>query len=647
MAVAAAALAALTPLGNAGPGDYSDGYLEIRIVNHPNNSLDHELGELYLYVHSYASDAPTPPTDIPLLHGGTRFTGAGYYENGTGVTYKVKDLPQSGQLGKGIKWHGFQISQPASAGMEFVLGFGCDGRQSVSNGSVSYSQLYAANNGEGGCISYDAPTDAAGAEGINWGSSYDDQKGFGQRCAAFEVAYFCDSADCSANADQGDLTNINYYGFPMNVQGSYCSTDSSEDADWTQQEFGREFGREFGTPSHTKRYKRNDQWIRNTLKALMINAGGTSTGDNWYYQRHHGETSWFVRAVSPQEFPNLSNQGWYPKPSAFTFSTDYLSDLHTTYPCSGEGFAIETPNSAAEGHGWSSAAGAFKAEACFESADSLKIHNFTHLESNHSQVLPLGQTNYEITCAIPPGHAGDGWTNMEHFVLSGDPGGSSATVTVTRNGQRYPPLPASPLTNYPMATWDYKIDGHNYTEAIKGAFRQVSTAIQFGWLGNTKTVNDTHVGPSTAENYIYLETHDGAEINTLSTGKMQYVEPIYAWENGNEWFDRYGETMLLAQNRNNMVAYVSGYSDTYSYGQVKFNTHTDKFNRITLTIPDLTPACYSDFNNNGINDREDILILMDDWGKAGCDLTGDTPPVTNVHDLLKLLTDWGECTTPV
>ena len=306
-------------------------------------------------------------------------------------------------------------------------------------------------------------------------------------------------------------------------------------------------------------------------------------------------------------------------------------------------FAIEAPNSAAMGHGWTSAAGAFKGEACFESADSLKIHTFTHLGSDHSShLLPLGQTTYEITCTIPSGSSGDGWTHMEHFVLSGDPGGSSATVTVTHNGQPYPS--ASPLTNYPMAGWDYLIDGHTYTDAIKGAFRQVSTAIQFGWLGNTTKVTDTHVGPIMAENYIYLEKNDGVEINSLSTGKMQYVEPIYAWENGNEWFDRYGETMLLAQNKNNMVAYVSGYSDTYSYGQVQFNTHSDKFNRITLTIPDLTPACYSDFNNDGINDREDIMILMDDWGKAGCDLTGDTPPVTNVHDLLKLLTDWGECT---
>ena len=137
MAVAAAALAALTPLGNADPGDFSDGYLEIRIVNHPKNTPD--LGELYLYVDSYDSNTHAP-TDIPLLPGSTtKFTGAGYYENGTGVTYKVKDLPQSGQLGKGSEWHGFRISQPAAAGMEFVLGFGCDERQSVSGGSVSYS----------------------------------------------------------------------------------------------------------------------------------------------------------------------------------------------------------------------------------------------------------------------------------------------------------------------------------------------------------------------------------------------------------------------------------------------------------------------------------------------------------------------------
>ena len=630
MAVAGAALAALTPLGNADPGDFIDGYLEIRIVNHPNNTPD--LGELYLYVDSY--DNATQPTDIPLLPGSTKFTGAGWNENGTGVTYKVKDLPQSGQLGNGSEWYGFRISQPAAAGMGFVLGFGCDERQSVSEGSVSYSALYSEGNGDpGGCISYDAPTGATGAMEINWGSTYENQKGFGQRCAAFEVAYYCDSADCGGNGDLGNLTDINFYGFPMNVEGSYCST---EDGNWTQQEFGGAFG----DSSNTKRYIRNDQWIRNQLKALMINGDGTSNGGNWYYHGHEGLPSSFVRAVSPQEFPNTQNSGWHPKPSAFTFSPGYLAQLLNTYPCSTvDGFAIEAPISAAQGHDWTSAAGAFKAKACFESADALKIHNFTHLESAASHLLPLGQTNYEITCAIPSSSASDGWTHMEHFVLSGDPGGSSATITVTHNGQPY-----MALTNYPMATWDYLIDGHNYTDAIKGAFRQVSTAIQFGWLGNTTKVKDTHVGPSTAENYIYLEAHDGAEINTLSTGKMQYLEPIYAWENGNEWFDRYGETMLLAQNRNNMVTYVSGYSDTYSYGQVPFKTHSDKFNRITLTIPDLTPACYSDFNNDGINDREDILILMGDWGKVGCDLTGDTPPVTNVHDLLKLLTDWGECT---
>ena len=539
MAVAAAALAALTPLGNAGPGDFSDGYLEIRIVNHPNNTPD--LGELYLYVDSYNSN--TKPTDIPLLSGSTtKFNGKGYYENGTGVTYKVKDLPQSGQLGKGIEWHGFQINQPAAAGMQFVLGFGCDERHTV--GSNHYSHLYSAENGDpGGCISYDAPTGATGAQGINWGSTYEDQKGFGQRCAAFEVAYFCNLADCSGNGDLSDLTNINYYGFPMNVEGSYCST---EDGNWTQQEFGGGFGNPMSSHWSSKRYIRNDQWIRNQLKALMI-AG--SPGDNWYYQRHNEETSWFVRAVSPQEFPNLPNQGWHPKPSAFTFSPGYLAHLYSTYSCSTvDGFAIEAPNSAAMGHGWTSAAGAFKGEACFESADSLKIHTFTHLESDHSShPLPLGQTTYEITCTIPSGSSGDGWTHMEHFVLSGDPGGSSATVTVTHNGQPYPS--ASPLTNYPMAGWDYLIDGHTYTDAIKGAFRQVSTAIQFGWLGNTTKVTDTHVGPIMAEYYIYLENNNGVPIKSLSTGKMQYVEPIYAWENGNEWFDRYGETMLLAQNK--------------------------------------------------------------------------------------------------
>ena len=93
-----------------------------------------------------------------------------------------------------------------------------------------------------------------------------------------------------------------------------------------------------------------------------------------------------------------------------------------------------------------------------------------------------------------------------------------------------------------MATWDYIIDGHNYTDAIKGAFRQVSTAIQFGWLGNTTKVKDKPVGTSMAGNYIYLENNDGVENKSLSTGPMQYAAPIYEWKTGQARLDQAAKT---------------------------------------------------------------------------------------------------------
>jgi hypothetical protein len=99
---------------------------------------------------------------------------------------------------------------------------------------------------------------------------------------------------------------------------------------------------------------------------------------------------------------------------------------------------------------------------------------------------------------------------------------------------------------------------------------------------------------------------------------------------------------MAAQNAGNMATYVTGYSDSYKYGNVQFGSHDGLYNKIHVVIPDLTEACFSDFNNDGRNDLEDLQILIYSWGTVDCDLNDDL--TTNVLDLLYMLKGWGQCT---
>ena len=63
--------------------------------------------------------------------------------------------------------------------------------------------------------------------------------------------------------------------------------------------------------------------------------------------------------------------------------------------------------------------------------------------------------------------------------------------------------------------------------------------------------------------------------------------------------------------------------------------------RIEMTTP--TVACNADFNNNGIVDVADILVLIADWGSTDPAHDLDSDGIVNVADLLIMIAAWGPC----
>jgi hypothetical protein len=277
---------------------------------------------------------------------------------------------------------------------------------------------------------------------------------------------------------------------------------------------------------------------------------------------------------------------------------------------------------------------------------------------------------------------------MERFIIRGDPGGSMAVAEYQKPGDStwvhvpligayayYIPLPDQKLGSgigacclapqdcqqLSKADCDtqngyYQGDntnctpsslcdpGHDYTNAVKASAKQAASPIQFGWLGNEMTVAH-HVVEGT-KYYVHSTAPDAVRIGALTPGKMQWVVPIYEFQKedgtSENWYDRWGQTIYSSQHSDDLAAYFTGYSDVYKYGRVQVNSHSAKYNRIQLLIPDLTAACASDFDNNGNNDSEDLLILLNSWGTIDCDLNVDL--TTDIMDLLQLLADWGLCT---
>ena len=627
--VAALAVVAVMHLSQLDKAHASDGYLQIEVTNHPNNA---KLGNLYLYIHSYSSSAGQSPTNIPM-YSNSQTAGGGYNENGSGVTYLVDDyiwdgtlssMPEHGPIDPNTArptWRGFRVDTPHPAGASFMLGFGCDERQQTLY--AEYSDLYNAGHGVGACISYDAGkrTDDTGdvfQADIAWASNYESQKGFNQRFAVFEAAHY----GTNQGNDLANLTSINFYGFPMSVEAAFKNQLADP---WTQ--------------TTSKNYLRNDQWLRNNLRSLMANGG---TG--WYYTPSIDGKAKFVRAVSPQSFPVIPQAGWNPLPPKLVWPSEYLDYLKLAYPCGTDNYIIEGPVGSGPGLPWTGTSGivnSFKCSACFKENGDLLMHDFVVLTNSDDQnVVDLITEGYSLQCTIPNTlDAVTGWTYMERFILSGDPGGSNATVEYKSPGS---------------STWNtvdllggnaYTINGVSYTASIKSCFRHASFPIQFGWLGNhlpVKLTDDAYPG---GQLYTQSDDPDAIAITTLPTGKMQFIKPIYEFEKADgssaEWFDQYAATVMAAQNPSNMATYVTGYSDSYKYGNVQFGSHDGLYNRIQLSIPDLTSNCYSDFNNDGINNPPDVLILLNSWGSVSCDLNGDS--MTNVHDLLLLLKDWGKC----
>jgi hypothetical protein len=394
------------------------------------------------------------------------------------------------------------------------------------------------------------------------------------------------------------------------------------------------------TPTASKNYTRNDQWLRNKLQSLMADGG-----ESWYDTPEIDGVERFVRAVSPQSFPVISQSGWDPLPSQLVWPSEYLEYLKDLYPCGTANYVIEGPVGSGPGLPWTGTAesvNSFKCSACFEENGDLLMHDFVVLTNSDDQnVVDLVSEGYSLRCIIPSTFdAGTGWTYMERFILSGDPGGSNATV-------EYQPPGSSTWHNVDLlGPTAYTINGVSYTASVKACFRHASFPIQFGWLGNhlpVKLTDDAYPG---GQLYTQSEDPDAVAITSLPTGKMQFVKPIYAFQKSDgssaAWFDQYAATVMAAQNAGNMATYVTGYSDSYKYGNVQFGSHDGLYNKIHVVIPDLTEACFSDFNNDGRNDLEDLQILIYSWGTVDCDLNDDL--TTNVLDLLYMLKGWGQCT---
>lgn len=63
----------------------NDGYLQMEIANHPHNA---QLGNLYLYIHSYNSSAGESPTYIPM-HLNSRFANGYAERSGTQLSCRI------------------------------------------------------------------------------------------------------------------------------------------------------------------------------------------------------------------------------------------------------------------------------------------------------------------------------------------------------------------------------------------------------------------------------------------------------------------------------------------------------------------------------------------------------------------------------
>jgi hypothetical protein len=686
-----------------------DGYVQVQIYNHPNNS---ELGDLHIYVASYNNKGIKPPATTPAVHldpptniplsGTTQLNGKGFYLNGSGVTYLVDDYKNSAQTKSEMpnngpddpttgrpSWRGFRIATPYSTGPEFLIGFGCDSRTTVANNAFDYTHL---NDIDSSCISYDAPYDTGasavvtGPQSPTWKTSYDIAKGFNIRYAAFEAAFW---AGGNLGEDKANLTNINYYGFPMSIA---TANKANESDPWS-------------APTANKSYKHNDQWIRNALKDALTGGGAA-----WDYSVEDK----FIRAVSPQSFPVIQND-WSPIPPNMRFNTNYIEQLAATYNCAGGNtWTIRGAYSEADDHkftGDPTIINSYQCKACFTSQGSapnikygLTLKNYTLLTNALAPAHNLPDDDYSVRLKIPIGSSTTGttWSDLNRFILSGDPGGASATVEYQKSGETtWTPVQIAPPQGG-AADWDYYIPspdhisgtsptatgaccvtptdcqvvlksvcdskvgfyqgdnttcdqpseggvvcntGHNYTPAVKASAKQASFPIQFGWLDNAATVK--HVtGADGTIYYNHSTAPDAVKIQDLTPGQMQWVIPIYEYMGGsgaNEpWYDQYGATLNKAQNLDDMVAYVTGYTDAWKYGKVQVNSHSNTYNQIKLVIPDLTDACASDFDNNGSLSADDMLILLNYWGTIYCDRNMDG--TTDITDLLVLLADWGQCT---
>jgi hypothetical protein len=57
-------------------------------------------------------------------------------------------------------------------------------------------------------------------------------------------------------------------------------------------------------------------------------------------------------------------------------------------------------------------------------------------------------------------------------------------------------------------------------------------------------------------------------------------------------------------------------------------------------------VCFTDINDNGVTDVDDLLMVIDGWGACvnpPCHSDLDSNDQTNVDDLLHVINKWGNC----
>jgi hypothetical protein len=63
-----------------------------------------------------------------------------------------------------------------------------------------------------------------------------------------------------------------------------------------------------------------------------------------------------------------------------------------------------------------------------------------------------------------------------------------------------------------------------------------------------------------------------------------------------------------------------------------------------LYIVETEPACIEDLNNDGSVNVHDLLLLINQWGECvGCDADFDGDGIVSVQDLISLIAAWGTC----